>query len=280
MEVTRALTLDGKGEIFSWSTMNRSGIHHLAARGYEAAPTAYERGRPSYPAEAVTCLMNALAIGADSLVLELAAGTGKFTRSLASHTRMLIATEPVSAMRRTLHERTPPVPVIGGTAEHIPVVAASVDAVVVAQAFHWFDGPAVLDEIHRVLRPDGALGLIWNVRDEAVAWVHELSLIMEPHSGDAPRYSTGEWKNAFAKRADFSTLEEAHFRSVQTCDWETVRDRVASVSFIAALPESARSHVLQQTRQVLLRHPQTSGNTRYELPYRADVFWCRKRQRK
>ena len=82
-------------------------------------------------------------------------------------------------------------------AESILLPDASVDAVTVGQAFHWFRGHEALSEIHRVLRPGGRLGLIWNFRDETVPWVAELTRIMEPHRGSAPRAAAGTWREAF-----------------------------------------------------------------------------------
>jgi ubiquinone/menaquinone biosynthesis C-methylase UbiE len=127
---------------------------HQAARGFEQAADAYERARPTYPQAAVAWLCERLAVRRGRRVLDLAAGTGKLTRSLVAAGADVVAVEPIAAMR----ERLPPeVEALDGTAEAIPLPGASVDAVTVAQAFHWFDAEPALAEIHRVLRPGGTL---------------------------------------------------------------------------------------------------------------------------
>jgi SAM-dependent methyltransferase len=146
--------------------------------------------------------------------------------------------------------------------------------VVVGQAFHWFDGDAALVEIHRVLRPGGKLGLIWNVKDETVDWIEKLGVIMESYRGDAPRVASGAWKEAFERTTLFTHLERARFSFVHEADFAAVVARVTSVSFIAALPPAEFARVVDKVRQLLATHPETSGRSIFELPYRTGVYWC------
>lgn len=146
-------------------------IHDIAAQGYAAADEDYERARPSYPTRAVELLLAELGIAPESTVLDLGAGTGKFTRLLRPTGATLLALEPVSAMRRHLADAVPEARVLDGTAESIPLPDGSVDAIVAATAFHWFKGDDALEEIARVLRPGGGLGLVWNNPDEDADWV-------------------------------------------------------------------------------------------------------------
>ena len=96
----------------------------------------------------------------------------------------ITAVEPVAAMRAALERNCPTVRAVDGTAEQIPVPDASADAVIAAQSFHWFDGERALPEIHRVLRPGGLLGMIWNVRDEASDWSERLTEIFDRLAGE------------------------------------------------------------------------------------------------
>ncbi|HET9559925.1 MAG TPA: methyltransferase domain-containing protein, partial [Actinomycetota bacterium] len=164
---------------------------------------AYERGRPGYPAGAVEELVRVLGIGPGATVLDLAAGSGKLTRQLVPAGATLLAVEPSAAMR----ERLAGVRVLAGTAEAIPVAGGSVDAVTVGQAFHWFDGPRAVAELHRVLQPGGRVGLLWNVRDESVPWMAAVTAILDRHAGDAPRYRDGRWRAAFDAAAGFAPLQ-------------------------------------------------------------------------
>jgi SAM-dependent methyltransferase len=149
------------------------------ARSFGAAADAYERARPDYPEAAVDWLLPA---GART-VLDLAAGTGKLTRALVARGLEVVAVEPLAEMRATLAAALPEVRALEGTAEAIPLPDASVDAIKVAQAWHWVDPERAAAEAARVLRPGGTLGLVWNRRDERVDWVARLSEVMG--SGDA-----------------------------------------------------------------------------------------------
>jgi SAM-dependent methyltransferase len=254
--------------------LSRPAIHPSAALGFQAGADAYERGRPSFPAEAVAFLIEWLGIGPSTRVLELGAGTGKLTRQLVPSGASIVAVEPVPAMREKLEALVPGVQVLDGTAEDIPVGHGSVDAVAVAQAFHWFDGRRALAEIHRVLRPGGRLGLLWNARDESVDWSAELTRIMDPHRGSAPRYATGDWQLAFEDTSLFGPLHERSVQYVERMVPDQVVDRVLSVSFIAALPDAQCRGVAERVRHLLVSHPDLADRDEIAFPYRTDVFWC------
>jgi SAM-dependent methyltransferase len=247
---------------------------HPAAEAFDRASDEYERGRPSYPSDAVAQLVEALRIRPGRTVLDLAAGTGKLTRLLVDTGTRIVAVEPADGMRRRLEEELPGVEALAGTAEVIPLGDESVDAVTIAQAFHWFDGDAALAEIHRVLVPGGRLGLVWNGREEPEPWQKQLGEIMETRRGDAPRYLADGWQAAFERALLFTPLEHARFGIVHELEPDGVVDRVASVSFIAALPEEERERVADEVRSLLAADPATRGRERVELPYRTDVFWC------
>jgi SAM-dependent methyltransferase len=243
-------------------------IHHAAAEGYERASNAYERGRPSYPEDAVDALVRELSIVPGRVVLDLAAGTGKLTRLLAPTAASIIAVEPVAAMRARLQLEAPTARALEGTAEAIPLDTSSVDAVVVAQAFHWFDGPRALREIHRILRPNGRLALIWNARDESVPWVRDVSELVHRHAGDAPSYRTGLWRRAFEATTAFSPLRELGFVHTQSLDEQGLRDRFGSISYIAALDAPTRETLLDD---IVARAKQAS-TAPFALPTRTHLY--------
>lgn len=250
------------------------GIHEAAARGYEAAADVYERARPGYSEEAVARLVAELVISGSSVVLELGAGTGKLTRPLLRSGGRVVALEPVGAMRRAFAGVLPGVPLLGAVAEALPLAGASVDAVAVGQAFHWFRPEEALREIHRVLRPGGRLGLVWKVRDDSVAWVAALTRLIDAHIGPGPRYQSGAWREAFNESRLFGSPSAATFRTEQQIDVEGVVERVASISYIAALPDAERGQVAQQVRVLLADHPDTRNRQNIVIAHRTDVFWC------
>lgn len=257
--------------------MNTNFVHTAARQGFQVGADAYERGRPGYPAAAVEFLRQTFNISSATTVVDLAAGTGKFTRRLADLGCQIIAIEPVEGMRQKFQTLLPNIPILEGTAESIPLDAASVDIITVAQAFHWFQGETALTEIHRVLKPGGYLGILWNVRDESADWVAQISEIITPYEGDAPRYRTGDWRTAFEQTDLFTPLETQTFSYVHQYDLDTAIDRVASISFIAALDAQTQQTVLQQVRELLEQHPQTRDRPIIEHPYRTEVFWCTKK---
>lgn len=249
-------------------------IHDAAAEGYGSAAEAYERARPGYSAGAVGRLVRELWISPGSTVVELGAGTGKLTRELAYTRARIVAVEPVDAMRRMFRSILPRVPVVGALAEALPVASGRVDAVAVGQAFHWFRAEAALEEIHRVLRPGGRLGLVWNIRDDSVEWVGALSRLIDSHVGSEPRYRSGAWRESFSSSPRFSPLRMATYQTEQRIGVEGVVDRVASISYIAALPEEQRRLVAAEVRDLLAAHPDTRGQDELVILHRTDVFWC------
>jgi ubiquinone/menaquinone biosynthesis C-methylase UbiE len=249
-------------------------IHEAASRGYQIAGDSYEKGRPEYPKDAIQFLLQEIGITSGKTVVDLGAGTGKFTKLIVDSGADIIAIEPVEGMRKTFSEVLPQVLIKQGTAEDIPLADHSVDGLVVAQAFHWFDGEKALAEIFRILKPGSKLGLIWNARDESLDWVSKLTDIIDPHENGAPRYRTGAWRKAFEVTKMFSPLITKHFGYVQKGAPQIIVDRVASISFISALDSVTKARVLEEVRELLEAHPQTKGLKEIELPYRTDVFMC------
>lgn len=248
-------------------------MHETAAQGYEAAAEIYEQARPGYSAEAVAHLVEALGLTAGMGLAELGAGTGKLTRQLLGFGAAIVAVEPVPAMRDVFAAVLPQVPMVAATAEELPLRSACVDAVVVGQAFHWFDARAALRETHRVLRPGGRLGMVWNVRDESVRWVGALTRLIDSHVGSGPTFRSRAWQRSFDSTDLFGPLHEATFPHEQEVDVDGLLARVASISYIAALPEAERRRVADQVRVLLVDHPDTAGRDRFMIRHHTDVFW-------
>jgi ubiquinone/menaquinone biosynthesis C-methylase UbiE len=229
-------------------------VHEAAAEGFARGAGAYERGRPGYSPQAVSWLAAQLGLAAGARVLDLAAGTGKLTRLLTSTDASVVAVEPVDEMRAALAGVAPGVEVRAGTAEAIPLPAASVDAVVVAQAFHWFAGGPALAEIARVLTPTGRLGLVWNRRDLRLPLQAAISEIIEPYRGSIPSFMTGEWRETLEQTRLFVASAEHQIPYEQSLTVEQLIDRVLSVSFVAALSPTMREDVAGRVRALAQHH--------------------------
>jgi len=240
-------------------------VHAAAARGFARSADAYERARPEYPPAAIAWLRERLGLGPGRRVVDLAAGTGKLTRPLAVTGAEVVAVEPVAEMRARIGPSA--AAVLEGTAEAIPLPAASADALTVGQAFHWFDGPAALAEIHRVLRPGGALALVWNHRPLDDPVHAAIEALVAPHRAGAPAHQSGAWRAAVDATPLFGPLEERTFAHAQEMDADALADRVGSTSVIAALDDRARAEVLAAVRALASDGP-------VRLPYVCEVFAC------
>lgn len=156
-----------------------SELHQVAAPGFGTETAARERATTCMPQDAIAWLIERLGVKPGRQIVDLAAGTGALTAPLADVGADIVAVEPVASMRDRFRERLPGVPVVAGIAEALPLADKSVDAVVVARAFHWFDARRAMDEIARVVRPGGRLGLIWHTRDRSVEWVDQVWPLMD-----------------------------------------------------------------------------------------------------
>ena len=221
---------------------------HPAARGFGPAAEAYERGRPDYPAAAVSALVERLELRPGRIVLDLAAGTGKLTRALVPTGANIVAVEPIPEMRAQLEKRVPGVAALTGTAERIPLGDASVDAVTVASAFHWFRTDEALREIHRVLRPGGGLALIWNTRDEHDPLQAAISALLESLADETRRRRGRDWRAVLDESGLFTPCETSVYRHRQELDEDGLVDRVLSISVIASASASRRAEIDQQVR--------------------------------
>ncbi|MGH2742491.1 MAG: class I SAM-dependent methyltransferase [Thermoleophilaceae bacterium] len=239
-------------------------IHRAAAEGFSRSAEAYDRGRPRYPKEAVALVVSRLP--PDAAVLDLAAGTGVLTRALLEAGVRVVAVEPVAEMRAALPGS---VRALEGTAEAIPLGAGEVGGVVVGQAFHWFDGDAALAEIHRVLRPDGLLALLWNGRVDEDPVNVAIEELVAPHRAGTPTHRGDAWRAAFERTSLFGPLEEHELANSQELDADGMEARVGSISFIAALDAAERAKVLERARAL-------AGEGTVTVPYRTEVQLCRR----
>lgn len=252
-------------------------IHAAAREGFAAEAQAYARGRPDYPVAIRGWLRDELGIAIGKQAVDLGAGTGTFTKLLLGTGADVIAVEPIAAMREELAAKLPQVRVLAGTAQAIPLPPGSVDAVLCAQAFHWFATEAALAEIHRVLHPGATLGLVWNVRDQSVDWVAAITAIITPYQGDAPRFHKGDWRKAFTGRhftePEMTSFSHQHVGTAQ----EVIMDRFLSVSFIAALPRAEKSRVQAQLLALIGSHPALREHGSVSFPYETQAYRCVRR---
>lgn len=227
------------------------------SQSFGAQADDYERGRPEYPADAVSWL-----IGDASNVLDVGAGTGKLTRVIKHLGRQVVAVEPDPGMRDQLIRTLPDVMVLTGAGEDLPLSDNSVDAITYGQAWHWVRPDIACAEAARVLRPFGVLGLVWNVRDQSADWVAQLTEVSRAEEGEAralidtPKFTT-PFLHAVNRRWTWS-------RAVSP---EEVVWLMASRSSVISATDTERRAILEGVQQLLASHPDTAGRETIDLPY-------------
>ncbi|CAM9422985.1 unnamed protein product [Ectocarpus sp. 13 AM-2016] len=281
-------------------------VHTEAADGFGGNNASlYENTRPGYPARALRAIEAEIRrsglTGSGELLVDLGAGTGKFTREILpfalSEGLSLVAVEPVKAMRDQFEAAVPGVRVVGGVGEAIPFPDSSVRALVAAQSFHWMSSAATLREVHRVLVPGGLFVLMWNTRDCTRPWVRALEDIIDPFYGnDVPRQQGGQWRQSFRDleqsrddtrpdngqkhRSFFGELAEQHFKHSKLLTLEELEGGMRSISVIATRPERERADAFLRAQRVVETHPDTREGLRLsgrvELFYDTEVYWCNK----
>lgn len=231
------------------------------ATSFHQAADAYARARPSYPPEAVAWMLP----DAARRVADVGAGTGKLSAVIASTGREIVAIDPDAGMLRKLESEHPGIRTLVGSAEQLPLPDASVDVVTFGQAWHWVDPSAAAAEAARVLRPGGALGLIWNIRDTRSGWAAELATIID--ASDAEQFVEG---GGPVVAAPFGPLETAEFAWANPLTVDGLVDLVASRSATIGAAPDARAELLARVRG--LGERSAGGDGTLSLPYFTHVY--------
>jgi SAM-dependent methyltransferase len=235
------------------------------AQSFGGVADDYHRARPGYPVEAVRWLLGSSPLD----VVDLGAGTGKLTAVLVGEGHRVVAVEPLEPMRSRLTTALPATPAREGSAEEIPLPDCCADAVVVGQAFHWFDLEPALREIARVLRPGGTLGLLWNARDESHAWMRALA---EFAGQDILPQG---WTRELLRLPWIVAVERRCFEIGHPVDRDTLVALVGSWSVVASLGDPEREWMLRRVRELWDRHPDLGGARDPSLIYRTEAYRVR-----
>jgi SAM-dependent methyltransferase len=237
-------------------------------RSFGRVAAEYQRRRPEYPEAAIALLARELELGPDATVVDLAAGTGKLTRRLRARFGDVVAIEPDAEMRAHLPGLT-----LDGTAEAIPLADASVDAVFVGDAFHWFEAERAFAEIARVLRPRGGLGLLWNnwwEREQPRISAEARSLLDEPFLRfDHATLSNNQWRDALPG-SRFEPLQSATLEAVFDYGRSALVELYLTMSSPAALPDDERRDLAERLGTAL--------DDSYRLTVVTELSWTRLRR--
>jgi SAM-dependent methyltransferase len=236
-------------------------LHPLAERFIDVAD-AYERGRPEYTPAVAEAIAAELQIATGARVLDLAAGTGKLTRALIGVGLDVIAVEPQARLREILAAHVGVERVLDGLAEKIPLPDASVAAVTVADAFHWFDQVAALREIRRVLVAGGGLAALRIVPDwSGASWAHEVGTMIAELGKEHPQFQGPRWQETAQAEGCWTAPSEVRLTMSQPAVPEGILDYIASISWIAALSDDQRAETVRKIGEII-----AAGETPDELP--------------
>ena len=251
------------------------------ATAFADVAEAYHRGRPGYSPEAVDSLIRELGLKPSSVVIDLAAGTGKLTAGLTRRFTRVIAIEPLAEMRAHIAQTAPAAEILEAAAEHMPVPEGSADAVFVGQAFHWFDGRQALEEIARVLGIGSGLGLLWNTTPwerRETAWFALLDDLVGRSGADLSvmhRHDSGRWREAFDQQRRFTSLSEAVFDNTQRMPRDGFLANLTSRSYVARLDRDSRDQLLGEAEALLRRDDAPVDGTSVLVPMRTHIYWTR-----
>jgi SAM-dependent methyltransferase len=252
----------------------KSGMIDERARLGFADARGYDTFRPGYPVEAIRFLRRSGRLDERSTVVDLGAGTGLMTQALLPASR-LIAVEPLPEMRAELRRRVPEAEVLAGAAEVIPLPSGVADAVVSAQAFHWFASLDAVREIARVLTEKGALFLVWNVRDDTDPSMAAIGAVLAPLRTASPGFASTPWRAVFRDSPLALTVHRT-FRFEESLTLERLQKRILTSSYVARLASPARADVLMEIEREL---GPGACRTAVIMRYRTEVFVARRRRR-
>jgi SAM-dependent methyltransferase len=230
----------------------------------------YDAYRPEYAPRAVDWVLEGASRPVHD-VADIGAGTGKLTRALAARGLSVTAVEPDPEMLAALLAGAPGVRGENAPAEHLPLGDASVDALFVGQAWHWFDAGPTAREFRRVLRPGGVVGILWNDRDDAAApWLGELRTLLEDHF--VAEYTSDE--SARSLEEVFPGVEADLFANTLVLGPDAVIGLVSTYSYVRLRDDA--DEVIRLARVLLPDPVEVDGRLVIEIPHRTATYrWTR-----
>lgn len=237
---------------------------------FGANAVGYATYRPTYPVEAVRWMLDGRT---GQRVVDLGAGTGALTQVLVAEGHDVVAVEPDAGMLAALQVELPDADARLGAAEDLPLPDGSVDAVLAAQAWHWFDPDLAPAEFARVLRPGGSVGLVWNIRDDEHGWMADLHEIVGGEDSIRARRGPDFLADVLGER--FAPLESEHFPNPVRHTPDSLVGLVSTFSYVCTRPDAEQ--VYARVRELAETHPDLAGQESFDLVYVTAAYRARLR---
>lgn len=271
-------------------------VHSAAVEGFKADGVArYDTGRPSYSDECLQTVLNIVneypTLNRKTNIVELGSGTGKFTSSFINYfegkynmnSLNYMATEPSDGFRNALKKSIPAtVRVEHGTGDSIPCSDDSIDAVVVAQAFHWMATESTLLEVKRILKKNSPLVMIWNSYDYSFDWLNkvEQEILADAYGADTPRQQNRKWERCFdtAVGKFFTPVKIWTGKQNHPGSRQLIVDRIFSTSVVAKMKDTEKNAVLMKLNKIIDSSPELAESRKsgtFLIPYITEVAWTR-----
>lgn len=237
----------------------------------------YVRYRPDYPREILGLLAREAGLRKTSVIADIGSGTGISARLFLENGNRVFGVEPNDLMRRAAEEYLGDFPnfvSVNGTAENTTLAADSVDFVVAAQAYHWFDGAPTVVEFRRILSDNGHIVLIWNERQlGSTAFLREYEGLLLEFGTDYDQVRHEQITAEVLEQAFCSPFRRAVFQNSQTLDFAGLKGRMLSASYVPAPNHPRFGEMLEKLQMLFTKHEK---NGKIQIFYDTNVFYTRK----
>lgn len=234
----------------------------------------YVKFRPSYPSEAINYLYTNIGINKDSIIADIGSGTGIFTKLILTQKNKVYAVEPNKEMREAAENMLSKYKnfiSVNGTAENTTLTSSSVDFVVSAQAFHWFDGLKAKKEFSRILHPNGKVILVWNRRiKEGNPLFIDYEQLLVHYGKDYKKISVENTRNTKLEEIFQNTYDTRMFPNNQCLNFDQLKGRLLSLSCAPLPGDDDYEPMIKELKDIFDKY---NNNGFVSFQYQTIIYW-------
>ncbi|MEO6654461.1 MAG: class I SAM-dependent methyltransferase [Pyrinomonadaceae bacterium] len=233
----------------------------------------YVKYRPGYPREIISYLATNCGLTHETIITDIGCGTGISSRIFLENCNRVIGVEPNTAMREAALAQLAEFPefaIVGGTSDNTTLSDGSVDMIVAAQAFHWFDREKAQTEFRRILRPGGHIVLIWNERQlDTTPFLREYEQFLLGFAQDYPVVRHENIESQGIREFLGAGMKKATFQNLQVFDFEGLKGRMLSSSYMPSETDAIFGEMVEELRTIFANHAE---NGRIKVFYDTNVY--------